>query len=359
MIKWIAIILVAGVAAALLLPKLFTSSTSSKTDVKSGPPGAGKTISVQGYVVEPTTLDNVLRTAGTVLAGEEVDIVSEITGKVTTISFREGSTVSKGQLLVKLNDADLRAQMKKAEYNLELSKQKEQRQKSLLGIEGISQQEYDMALNEVNTIGAEIDLLKAQIAKTEIRAPFSGTIGLKSISEGSYISPSMVIASLTSTQSMKIDFSVPEQYAPAVRKGDEVTFTIQGSSREHKAKIYAIEPLIDQTTRTLQLRALYTGGGDVYPGAFVEVAFPLQTAQQALLVPTQALVPDIKGQKVFVYRNGKAVDTPVQAGTRTDKFIQILSGLQPGDTVLTTGLLQIRADVSVKMTSVERGGQTQ
>ncbi len=361
LLKWTAFVLVGIVIVFLFISKVFTSAPESAAPKGAGPGGGGaaRSISVRGYVVQPEALANTIRMAGTVLAGDEVDITSEVGGKVTSVSFREGSTVSKGQVLVKLNDAELQAELKQAGYRLDLARQKEQRQKSLVQMEGISKQEYDIALSELQTLSAEIDLLKARIAKTEIRAPFSGTIGLTSVTEGSYIAPSNKIARLANTASLRIDFAVPERYAALVHKGNVVTFTLQGNPDEYKATVYAIEPQIEESTRTLRMRARYTGGGNVYPGAFVEVAFPLQYTETALLIPTQSLVPDIKGPKVFVYRNGSTVPTPVQTGTRTEKFVQVLGGLQPGDTVLTTGLLQIRPGVKVKVTAIEPGGETQ
>ncbi len=359
-IKWTALVLVGIVIIFLFISKVLTSDSEGAGPKGGGPGGGGaRAISVRGYVVQQEALANTIRMSGTVLAGDEVDITSEVGGKVTNVYFREGSTVSKGQILLKLNDAELQAELKQAGYRLDLARQKEQRQKSLLQIEGISRQEYDVALSELQTLSAEIELLKARLAKTEIRAPFSGTIGLTSITEGSYLSPSNKIARLANTAALRIDFAVPERYASSVRKGDVVTFTMQGSPDEHKATVYAIEPQIEESTRTLRMRARYTGGGNVYPGAFVEVAFPLQYTETALLVPTQSLVPDIKGPKVFVYRNGEPVSTPVQTGTRTEQYVQVIGGLQPGDTVLTTGILQIRPGVKVKVTDIESGGTAQ
>ena len=352
-IKWTALVLVGIVIVFLLVSKVFTDSKSAEPK---GPGGNNaRTLSVRGYIVKTEPLASTIRMAGTVLAGDEVDITSEVGGKVTAVRFREGSTVSRGQILVKLNDAELQAELKQATYRLDLARQKEQRQKSLLQIEGISRQEYDIALNELQTLSAEIDLLKARIDKTEIRAPFSGTVGLTSITEGSYLSPSDKIARLTDTRFLRIDFAVPERYASSVRKGDVVSFTIQGSPGEYKATVYAIEPQIEESTRTLRMRAMYRGAGGVYPGAFVEVSFPLQYTETALLVPTQSIVPDIEGAKVFVYSGGNAVSTPVQTGTRTEQYVQIVEGLREGDTIVTTGLLQIRPGVKVKVTALDQG----
>lgn len=356
-LKWTALAAVGAVIVFLIFSKVNSGSAGGapKGAAPSGA-GAGRSIAVRGYVVQPEVLSSTIRMSGTVLAGDEVDITSEVGGKVTAVFFQEGSTVSKGQVLVRLNDAELQAELKQAGYRLDLARQKEQRQKSLLQIEGISKQEYDVALSELQTLAAEIDLLKARIAKTEIRAPFSGTIGLTSVTEGSYIAPSNKIARLANTSSLRIDFAVPERYASTVRKGDGITFTLQGDAQEYKAAVYAIEPQIEEATRTLRMRARYTGGGNVYPGAFVEVVFPLSHSESALLIPTPSLVPDIKGPKVYVYRSGIPVPTPIQAGTRTEQYVQVLSGLKAGDTVLTTGLLQIRPGVKVKVTSLESGG---
>ena len=271
-------------------------------------------------------------------------------GKITKILFREGSFVNKGDLLVKINDADLQAQLRKAESKVKLSREKEFRQSQLRDGNLISQEEYDNTLGELNVNKADYDLIKAQIDKTEIRAPFSGVIGLRSISDGSYVTTSVIIARLQNLSSIKVDFSIPERYFSSVKTGDELEFKISGSDKLFKAKVYAIEPRIDPATRTLQIRAICSSAyRELIPGAFANVELSLKEINDAILVPTVAIVPELKGQKVFLYKSGVVYPQKVELGIREETRVQIVSGLSKGDTVITSGILQIRPKSKIKI----------
>ncbi len=316
--------------------------------------GAAGPLPVKAHILKYQALDNKVLTTGTVLANEEVDLKSEVNGKITNIFFKEGSAVKEGALLVKINDADLQAQLQSAKSRLELQKDTEYRQKQLLEKEAISQEDYDMTANQLQVNEAEVELIKAQIAKTEIRAPFSGIIGLKNVSEGSFVTNSMIIASLQNINPIKIDFSIPERYSSMVNVGDEINFTITGSDKQFIGKVYAIEPKIDPVTRTLKLRALCSNTGrEILPGSFANIQLVLKKIEDAILIPSEALIPDIKGQKVFIYRNGKAVPQQVGTGIRTDINVQLTSGVAEGDTIITSGMLQLRPGVPVTISEFE------
>jgi membrane fusion protein (multidrug efflux system) len=280
---------------------------------------------------------------GTTLSNEEVDLKPEASGKIVQILFKEGDKVEKGALLLKLNDADLVAQMKKLELQRKLASEKEARLKKLLDMKGVSQEEYDAALNMVQGTDADIEFTKAQIEKTELHAPFDGVIGLKSVSEGSYVSPTVKIASMQQLDPMKIDFFIPEKYSGSIQKGQKLTFHASGQTEEFEGQIYAIEPKIDLATRTLQLRAICSNKqGKIHPGAFAKIELVMNEAPNTIMIPTEALVPVLKGQNVFLYKNGIAVPRPVETGSRTDTQIEITHGLSDGDTVITTGIMQLK-----------------
>ncbi len=338
------------VLIVLAIPKL------KSTENKPGGRGFGSTgpLPVKAHITKYQVLDNKVLTTGTVLANEEVDLKSEVPGKITKILFKEGSYVKAGDLLVKINDADLQAQLQSAKSRLELQKDTEYRQKQLLEKEAISQEDYDMTANQLQVNEAEVELIKAQIAKTEIRAPFSGIIGLKSVSEGSFVTNSMVIASLQNINPIKIDFSIPERYSTMVDVGDEINFSITGSDKNYVGKVYAIEPKIDPVTRTLQIRALCSNTGrEILPGSFANIQLVLKKIEDAILIPSEALIPDIKGQKVFIYRNGKAAPQQVGTGIRTDINVQLTSGISEGDTIITSGMLQLRPGAPVTISEFE------
>ncbi|HEY8401182.1 MAG TPA: efflux RND transporter periplasmic adaptor subunit [Cytophagaceae bacterium] len=310
-------------------------------------------VAVNAVIVKPERLKNNIYSTGTILANEEVELKSEIAGRITGIYFNEGGSVTKGQLLVKINDADFKAQLSKIRLQEKLAIQEEERKRQLLEIKGISQEEYDRALNLVNTLRADAALLEAQIAKTEIRAPFSGVVGLRHVSEGGFISQTTLIATMQELNPVKVEFSIPEKYAYIVKKGSTITFTTANNDRKYTGKVYATSTQIDPNTRSLTLRATANNADlSLTPGAFVKIEFTLDEINNALLVPSEAVVPILGGQKVYVVKNGKAVPAKVETGIRTEKEVQITSGLSPADTVVITGLLQIRDNVDVQVKEI-------
>jgi membrane fusion protein (multidrug efflux system) len=348
-------VVLAGIlAVVVILVIIFTSSgPQDRRDqsTRSSTRSREATMPVRGIVIVPRPLDNRIVATGNVLATEEVELRSEASGKVTQVLFKEGSHVSKGDLLVKINDSDLQAQLRKAESQKTLLEEKEGRQRRLREVNAISQEQYDVSRNDLAGVKAEIDLLNAQIQKTEVRAPFSGVIGLRSISEGAYVDPSTLMARLQDLSSVKIEFSIPEKYAGMVRKGNKVRFTLESSSIQHEGTIYAVEPKIDPMTRTLRMRALARNENEaILPGSFARIEVLLGRQQDAVVVPTYAVIPDLKGQKVYLARNGRAAYVDVETGIRMEEEIQIVKGLAANDTLITTSLLQLRPGVAVSVT---------
>ena len=342
-----ALVIVVMLIAYPKVKGFFNATTSAETVQNSAP------LLVEAYLVKEDTLENKIFTTGSLIPNEEVELATESPGLIKSLYLKEGVTVSKDELLVKINDSDLQAQLTRAEYRLTLAEERERRQEQLLEKGGISQEDYDATLNEVNVLRAEVRLIQAQIDKTEIRAPFSGIVGLKYVSDGSYISPTSRIATLQDIDPIKIDFSVPERYASQLKVGTKVRFTLQGVEDTLNAVVYAKEPSIDTQTRTLQVRARADNKeGSLLPGAFANLELTLNTINDALLVPSVSLVPELQGQKVYVLRNGLVEPHSVLTGLRTERKIQITEGIQVGDTVLTTGLLQVRPGMKVQVKSM-------
>ena len=330
-----------------LNPKGQANSSGSKAGAGAAPPTA-----VTVFVVKSAELNNNVFATGTILANEEVTLAPEISGKIVLLKINEGMAVRKGELLVKINDAEYQAQLKKMELQYKIADEKLSRLKQLLGINAISQEEYDIAQNLTSTMKADMDYTRALIAKTEIRAPFNGIIGLKYVSEGSYISAATRIATIQQVNLVKIDFSVPEKYAGVLNRNDIISFTVSDNPKKYTAKVYAIEPRIDQATRTIQLRALADNGkNELYAGAFARIELPLRKIENALMIPTEAIIPILKGKKVFICKEGKAKEVIVETGIRTDDRIQIVSGLSDGDSVITTGIMQLKPNMPLKIIS--------
>ena len=342
--------IIIAIAALIIVPKLKSENKDSPQE-SSGPPGAEKSImTVSGYVVKPEKLDNIVRTSGTVVAFEEVDLVSETSGRIIKIYFTEGSHVKKGDLLIKINDEDLQAQLKKTELQIKLAEGQEGRQNQLLKISATSQEEYDIVMNQLGSMKADRDIIKAAINKTEIRSPFNGVIGLKYVNEGSYVSPSTRIASVQNINPVKVDFSIPEKYSGMVLKGDEVNFSSEATSQQFTGKVFAIEPKIDLTTRTLQIRAICDNQNEkIMPGSFAKIELRLKETTDALMIPTQALIPVLKGQTVFICKDGLAQSVPVKTGVRTDAKVQITEGISANDTIITTGINSLKPKAPVKV----------
>lgn len=304
-------------------------------------------------IIKPELLQDKIFSNGTLIGNEEVLLRSESSGKVTDILFEEGKRVKKGDLLLKINDAELQATLKKNLLREEFAKDKEFRSRQLLEKQLTSQQEYDVVLNDLNTIKADIEFTNAQIAKTEIHAPFDGIVGLRSVSIGTYITPQTQVATIQSINPIKIDFAVPQKYYGEIKEGKTIEFSIPNVNMNFTGKIYAIEPKIDQTTRTILVRAVaQNNNGILLPGAYVEINIILNNISNAMLIPTDALVPDIDGEKVFLYKNGQAVPQKVSTGIRTEKNIQIIKGIEIGDSVIVSGIIQLRPNSVITIKSI-------
>lgn len=332
--------------------KLENSGPGSTAGGKGAGPGKG--LQVEGIVVSAIDFTNGLELTGALEANESVALRSEVSGLVTKINFTEGSNVSKGTLLVKINDRDIQAQLADALTKERLSATNENRSRQLLDKGAISQEEYDTSLADLQSLRSQSQLIRAQLAKTVIYAPFSGKIGLRSISVGEYLTPSTTIANLSSINPLKISFAVPEKYVGQIKLNSEISFTTDGFSKTFNGKVFAIEPGINTQTRTLQIKALVPNpDNELLPGSFAKVKLSLSTIKDAILIPNQAIIPVLKGKTVFITRNGKAQQVPVEAGTRTADNILITSGLKVGDTVLTTGAMAVKQDSPVKVTVVK------
>ena len=305
-------------------------------------------ITVSGTVVRLQTFDNNLALSGSIEANEQVEIRSEVSGIVKNIYFQEGSNVAKGQVLFKVNDIELKAQLAQAKTKESLASENERRAKLLLQKEAISQEEYDVARADFKSAQAQSQLIQAQIEKTSVRAPFSGKIGLRSISPGTYVTPTLLVAKLVNIGQLKITFSIPEKYASQVKKNATISFKITGSNESYSAKIYAIEPEVEIATRTLKVRALTDNShGKLLPGTFANVQLPLDIIKDAVVIPTEAIIPVQEGKKVFIANKGMAKEVMVETATRTDASILVLEGLKAGDTVLTSGVMSLKDEAPI------------
>lgn len=350
--KWI--ITAAVIAGFCLIAggyKYYSHNKSAQTDAPAASAAKKNNIlNVNGLRIKTQKLTDELSMVGNLLPDEEVDLTFETSGKIVEIKFEEGTMVRKGDLLAKVNDKPLVAQLSRYEAQLKLANDRVYRQDALLKKDAVSQEAFEQARTELAMLNADIDIVKQNIALTELRAPFDGIIGLRNVSEGAYATSNVVVAKLTKISPLKIDMFIPERYADQIKKGTPLSFTVEGINDTFTATVYAKESEVDAATRMMAVRATYPNrNGRLTPGRFVSAKIQMQEIPNAIAIPTEAIVPEMGVDKVYKYVGGKAKAVTVKTGIRTAGEIQIIDGLQVGDTIITSGTLQLREDLPVKL----------
>lgn len=346
---WFIIFLLLIIAAIIFYNKIYKSSPVENKPQE----GKNKEIKATGFIVTSQKLSNRLEAGGTLLASEEIVLHPEISGRIILLNIDEGNFITKGTLLVKINDSELQAQLQKQQAQKQIAEKNEQRLKELLAINGIGQQDYDASLLQLNNIKADIEITKAQIEKTEIRAPFSGKLGLKQISIGAYVTPATIIASLQQVDILKLDFFIPEKYSSQIKKGATVKFKTDNGNSEFTGRIYAVEPHVDEASRSIQVRASVDNSkGILNPGAFTKIILDINDIPEALLIPSQCIIPEAKGKKIILCKNGFAEFRKVIIGLRSESNVQILEGLQAGDTIAVSGLMFIKPEMKLSFPKI-------
>jgi membrane fusion protein (multidrug efflux system) len=344
----ISLILIAGLTAYMLYPVAKTDDST----VKAGG-SRSRVLPVNIYVVNPHGLTDVYPANSELRASEEVDLSFEASGRITEILFDEGTHVKKDQLLAKVNDARLQAQLKKLEAQLELYNSKEFRQKSLLEREAVSQQAYDESHTNVEITRADIDLVRAQIRETELRAPFDGFIGLRNVSEGAYVNPATVIAKLTKNSPLRLEVSVPEKFIKMIKHGSDLSFRLDSDTAFYTAKVYAIESA-SSDIHTFTVRAHYPNvNGEIPANTYASILLKLDYRAEGISVPSESVIPEMGKQVVYRVNSGRAKRTEIETGIRTESFVQVIGGLNVGDTVITTGIMQLRDGIPVTVVKSE------
>ena len=334
-----------GIAVCLLL-----SACGSKKTIKANSPVPV----VDVIITRAQSVSNIIEVNGSIVANQYVVLRPEVAGRITYLNVHEGQKVVKGALIARINDEDLEAQLNKSKVLLELAVQTEERLRKLLAINGVNQSDYDAALNQVNSIKADIKYYAALIDKTMIRAPFSGVLGLRNVSVGAYVSNTDLIASLQQLDSLKVDFTLPDEYSSVIHMGDTISILTDGISQaKQKAVIIATEPQVNTQTRNLKVRALL-GKGANNIGAFVKVFVDAGTNANAIMVPTGAIIPDDKSNKVIIVRGGKSVYTDVKTGVRQSNNVEITKGVSVGDSIAVSGILFTRNNGAVKVRNVKK-----
>jgi len=325
---------------------VFVSSCISDSGTpKPGGKTAAAPLEVEGFIVRASVVTDVIQASGTVLADNETVLFPETSGRVVKMSIPEGKAVSKGTLLMKIVDEDLQAQLNKINAQIALAKETENRLSQLLKVNGVARQEYDQAVLQLNILNADADLIRAQIGKTELRAPFDGVVGLRQLSEGAFVSAQTPVCTIRSVSSLKLDFSVPEKYGSQIITGMLVSFKLEGDTTTYNANVIATEQSVEAETRNLSVRAIISGSNrNILPGAFAQVNVILGSKTDALMIPSQSIIPQARNKVVIVSKAGRATFIPVKTGVREEAMVEIVIGLQVGDTIATTGILFLRPE---------------
>ena len=328
---------------------------TTQTNQRGGGGGGGRQQGPQRVdviIATPQKITESIEVPGTLIASETTEIHPEVSGRLTMLNVREGAYVSRGSVIAKLYDADLQAQLKKLQAQLNIANQTANRLSQLLKIQGISRQDYDMAVLNANNIRADIDIIRTNIARTVVRAPFSGKLGLKEISVGAYVTPATIITVIRKTSDLRLDFTIPEKYISEAKPGTIVFFTVAGSDVRHAAKIRATESGITENSRSLNVRSTVLGNDpSLVPGAFANVILDFAPDYTALMVPTQAIIPQARGKKLVLYKDSVATFVDVTTGVRDSSNVQILSGINAGDTIVTTGLMSVKPNAKLVIKS--------
>ena len=355
-VKWGIII---GIGAVLIGGGIYSQMPKANEElaaadkVMASKKNAKRVLNVNATVIRPQLLTDEILISGSLLPDEEVNLSFETSGKIIEINFQEGTFVKKGDLLAKVNDKPLQAQLKRLMAQLKLAEDRVYRQSALLERDAVSKEAYEKVKTELATLNADIDLVKANILQTELRAPFDGIIGLRQISVGTYASPSTIVAKLTKISPLKVEFAVPERYANDVKSGANLDFSLEGVLNPYQAKVYARESKIDPVTHTLTIRALYPNSeSTVLPGRYASIRLKKQEIEDALAIPSEAIVPEMGKDKVFLYKAGKAQPVEIKTGLRTESQVQVVDGLQSGDTIIVSGTLQLRTGLPVTLDNI-------
>lgn len=334
----------------IFFPKMRLLFSASDSEEKPPISQSRQPLDVNGVIIQYDTLTDIFLTKGVLMPDEEVDLSFETSGKITKIHFKEGTHVNKNDLLAKVNDEPLQAELQKLQAQLPLAEERVFRQRSLFERDAVSKENYEAVSTELEKLKADIDLVNARIKQTELRAPFDGMIGLRQVSEGNYASPTTIISKLTKISPLKLEFSVNEKQIGEIKPGSKLTFTVENDLNMYSATVYAVESKLDEKTLSLKARAIYPNSrGHLKPGQSASVEITLRTIYNTIVIPSIASIAEMGRSIAYIYKDGKAQQVVLEKGMRTASSVQILGGLHLGDTLITTGVMQLRDGLPVKL----------
>lgn len=331
-----------------------------RAGVPGGPAGGPPGVAVELARVAKLSLPQGVTAVGSLRSNESVLVRPEISGRIAEFTFTEGQGVTKGTVLVRLDGSVARAELQQAKANLVLAQAKIERAIDLQGKGFISSQARDEAENNLKVAQAGVALAEAKLAKTEIIAPFSGVLGLRSASVGDYVKEGQDIINLEAIDPLKVDFRVPETHFRKLRVGQNLQLTLDAFPNQSFAgRIYAINPAIDAAGRAVVLRAtVQNSEGRLRPGGFARVRLLLDEQAEALMIPEQALVPSGDEQYVFRVSEGRAQRLRVEIGQRREGKVEVVRGLEAEEQVVVAGQMKLRDGVPVRPLETAAAGNS-
>ena len=336
------------ILSSIVVSLLFLSCSSGNSDGQ-GQQGP-RSINAEGFRVETQPFNVQIRSTGELHSYEEVELRSPVAGNVLSIHFEEGQFVQQGALLVRIDSRTWEAQKNGLEAQLVSAENELLRRRQLFDVEGASQEDVDQAEARVSSLKAQIDELAVRIDLAQIRAPFSGRLGLRDFSPGAFLSQGDRVTRVVQTHKLKINFDIPARYAALAKENMKVKVISSSHGDTTYARIYALEPVINPNTRSLHLRGIMeNGSGRFVPGDFAQVVMDVEQNENAILIPAESIISELNSQVVYLARNGKAEQREVEIGTRTRGRVHILNGIAEGDTVLITGLMDVRDGSSINL----------
>jgi len=338
----------------VLISGCYASAKENDKEKSPAAPVAVQATPVDGVIIKPATLKEELEITGSLAANQQVDIVSELTRKIVRVNVREGASVQAGQLLFELDNADLQAQLQKLRQQEKLAALNEERLRDLIAHEAVVQQDYDQAFTNLKVLQAQVAELQVTISKTHIKAPFGGQVGIVHVYPGAVVSVNTILTNIQDNSVVKLDFQVPEKYAHIITAGSEQRFTVSSDTKQYTAKVIARESSLDQNTRTLLVRAVSANPGrSLLPGQSARLHLALHSSADALMVSSQALMPSSQGYSVYTVKNNIVKLSPIEIGQRSPYAVEVLHGLNNGDTVVTSNLLRLIPGASVQFVTLK------
>jgi membrane fusion protein, multidrug efflux system len=320
-----------------------------------GAPPQQRILEVIGFRAGLAPYSVSLRSTGEILSWEDVELKAPVAGNVLRIHFNEGQYIRRGATILEIDSRVWQAQKRGLEAQLESAHSELRRRERLFEVEGASQEMVDQSRVAVSDLEARIEELDVRIDLSVVRAPFSGRVGMRNFSPGAWLTQGEIITQLVQSDRLRVEFDIPSRYATLPRTGMEVRVIPSANGDTAVATIYAIQPQINPDSRSLRIRAeINNASGNFIPGDFAQVLLDIDSMEEALLIPAEAIIPELNTQVVFVGRNGTAQRQEIRTGTRTQNRVHVTSGLNPGDTILLTGLMEVRDGSDIRITELNQ-----